>query len=343
MGEHVLTRASRATPRTLIVDCGSSGTRGKFYCGNAHGGVLVTPWTTAEGEVTLPGLAEVVEEGEAAVRHFLDRLASSLTPAGVITGKVVLGATGGMRDAMGCGSVTLAMLEAFALALAARTELGGLASFKLLTGAEEAVCEHAAVKYMAQKLSIDGASRIGMFSSGGATSQVAYYPDAGAAGVQVFSLLTNIKEANSIMLERGVNGSGIDAVLEFLDQRFEREVSRCGMPGQMHGTFGAIELLGMVGEEAGIAHCLISASDAVEAIATCLAAWKRKAQAVDMKAAGWGVRQLLSGPTALLALRLLSHLHPGAGVYFANWWRLPAGERCKPSWPLGLYLRSEGA
>merc|ERR1712039_367766 len=95
----------------------------------------------------------------------------------------------------------------------------------------------------------------------------------------------------------------------------------------------------MAAEDAGIAHKLITKADAEKAFSEALEAWKRDANGNGINAAGcWSWRQMAAGCMAILALRLMSLLHPTSQLYFANNWKVSAEETMKAAWPLGVYL-----
>eukprot|EP00937_MAST-01D_sp_MAST-1D-sp2_P006519 g6519.t1 len=275
---------------------------------------------------------------------------------------VYIGATAGLRNALQKGVVTHRQLAEFEEL--ARGALGERARFAVVSGETEAAMELRAVEYCARRsgaLGDDGGGTpLGLMSSGGMSSQLVFSPprlardsgsDGGGGGTRALSLPTSLKqEGNRRCLQEGLE-PGLAAYDSYLHGIVASASARLGSAagGQreptgagagLRGTFVMIEVLGSVGERAGIARRVMSARAATEALDAYLARWRQAAAsetAADVAQRTW--KSVVPATSALQARRLLQLLHPEeARVYFSRTFEIAEGHVLKPSWTLGYAL-----
>jgi len=323
----------------LVLDCGSGSSRGSFYSIKEDGSLNEIPFPHKMDPIHV-----VIGDGAASTSKFLDQLATSIDGTGAKPISVIFGVTGGLREALRLKKTTIDHVHAFEKALSEHDSFkGGVGVFKMLSGEDEAHFEHKAVNYMAKQVMPDLSQPVGLISSGGTSSQVVYF-DAStgllpSTETKQLSILTNFKQQQLKLLEVGVD-EGLKSLDKFLEDLIDRTLPH--LVGQLRGIFCCIETVGQIGEHTGIGHKLVSKDAAVEAFTACLAAFREKSIGVDPKAAGWTFKDTFRGCMPILALRLLSLLHPSAQLYFADVWKLSSDRTMQAVVPLGLYLESRG-
>ena len=169
---------------------------------------------------------------------------------------VLVGATAGVRSALEANSINQTSIAALESTVKAEGGLnGGTASFKLISGDEEAAMELVAARHCLLGSSKEGAALVassegkgrggvGLLSSGGASSQVAFVQKNGK-DVRTISLPTHIKKANAACLEKGV-APGIAEYRSYLASLVaDLKATECFV-GKLKGTFVCIEVLSRV-------------------------------------------------------------------------------------------------
>merc|ERR1719401_572854 len=211
----------------------------------------------------------------------------------------------------------------------------------MLSGLDEANLEHKAVSYMAKQVMPTLSHPVSLISSGGTSSQVVFFdtsPDSPTPSeTKQFSLVTNFKQQQLKIIEVGVE-EGLASLDQYLEDLIIRQVP--DLIGQLRGIFCCIETMGQIGEVTDIGHKLVSKEAAVEAFTACLTEYREKVKGIDPKAAGWTYKDTFRGSMPILALRLLSLLHPSAQLYFADTWKLSPDRTMQAVVPLGLFLES---
>lgn len=316
----------------FIVDCGSGGSRVEKFVAGAAGKVRLA----AKGRVDAAALHKVIAKGEEAQRSWLAALAEEISDDP--STPILIGGTGGVREAIASGAITPAARRGFEQLVAER--FGSRARFVVVEGTEEASDELAAVRYIVQeKWGRSGAvaeSQVSLISSGGMSSQLVY-----GSPARSLSLPTQIKTGNRLALERGVE-AGLAAFDEAVAATVAAEPALAG--AALSGTFVAIELLAQAGDNAGIARRLISAEDAAAALREHLAHFKAAAGAAsEEERRDWNWKDVAPGTYTTLALRLIGLMEPQTQLYFCRQFELADGRTLKPAWPLGWYLNSRRA
>jgi len=370
-----------------IVDCGSGYTRVKIFSESPQGivtqssGGRVVRRTTASGR-QMPPLHTVLTQEDHEVAKWVSALREVLEAEAIVAEcggeavDVLVGATAGVRSALDeAKTVNPASVGALRSALEASGGLhGGRASFKLLTGEEEAALELVAARHCLEGSSDAGAALVaasecggrggvGLLSSGGASSQLAF-TERGGQTVRALSLPTHIKKYNKACLEKGVK-QGLAEYEEHLASLVSQLKATECFVGKLKGTFVAIEMnAGYAGRLAGINGQPMTAAEATAALEAALSAW-----AVDIAAreaalgsasssaalsvasnatGGGGIPRPLTwydmcfGVSAAAALMMVRDLlHPTkAQVVFNRVFDQKAGGSLQPSWSLGCYLES---
>jgi hypothetical protein len=130
-----------------VVDCGSGSTRFSQYSVHTAGDGYVHEDRYQPSGV-LPTLVSALSGGLAAIQRWVALLKSIVDDDGENGMPVIVGATAGVRTALDEGIISDAQIKEFEQALA--EHFGDCASFRLLTGEEEAECELFAVRYIAR-------------------------------------------------------------------------------------------------------------------------------------------------------------------------------------------------
>ena len=375
------TEADEPSPVMAIVDCGSGYTRVKLYERSAaDGSVLqsssgrVVRRTTASGR-TMPPLHSLLASGGdvagwvEALREVLEAEAKLGDQRGGTDRKinVLVGATAGVRSAIEAETVTEASLATAAAAIRAAGGLnGGSASFRLLSGDEEAAMELAAARHclfgssdegkaLVTRSEQPGRGGVGLLSSGGASSQLAFV-EKDQATVRTMSLPTHVKKGNSLCLEKGVVAGLREYQAQLAALVDELREAECFV-GKLKGTFVSIEMnASYAGRIAGINGRAMTAAEATVALEASLAArvaevqareeaLKRAAKegadsppAGDLKPLTWSDMCYCTATAAdLMMVRDL--LHPTKATVIHNRvFDQKAGGSLQPSWSLGCYL-----
>lgn len=321
--------------RVLLLDCGSGSTRGSFYFIEDDGSLNAEHLPNK-----LDPIHTVIIDGPESIKTFLDKLVVMIAKSGKRPVSVILGACGGLRHAIAAGEITPEMVTSFRCSLQSHEGLHGTGILRELTGEDEAYLEHKAVQYMASKVLPSLSQPVGLFGSGGTSTQVVYFPngsDASSETSQRFSLHTNFKQQQLKIIEVGVE-EGLASLDKYLEELLASSVPE--LIGKLKGVFCCIETMGQIGEIVGIGHKLVSKKEAVDACTACLEEYKLKTKSVDPKAEGWTYKETFRGAMPILALRLLSLLGESAQLYFADTWKLPSGRTMQAVVPVGLYLES---
>lgn len=281
--------------------------------------------------------------------------------------KIVIGTTGGLRKAIGEGKVQLTQVKAFEAALEA--EFNGRARLEQLTGSEEAELELIAVQYIARhalpglRPVFGGGTKynedVGVLSSGGASSQVAYFPhqpDEDAASnkpihPKFLSLNTNLLDA----MEAARKNGRLSALAQTEDSLW-KNIAAAGAPlGKLRGTFVVIELAGSIGKEAGLADRLVPKREAVQLLTqhlesiqrlagkdlkTMMAAEREGKIKPGRRAESIGFFQEARAPLTLIALGLLDLFSPTSWFFCATSFQVGSEENVlRAQWPLGFFLK----
>ena len=327
----------------LIVDCGSGFTRaavffsdsGGIYSLEAHcyAGRQHEPWRQCR-------IVDALVEGGSTLREWVAGLQALRGLTGCTT--TIVGATGGLRQAVIDGKVTLAMLSALSRLL---HELVPGATYRGLSGDEEAQLELTSVQYVARTLPLTVVRPFGMISAGGMTSQVGWH-EAGAASPSFLSVTTGLNDAAKALREQAAQPA--DArLLEPFDSRLADAVRATGRCGTLRGTFVVIEMVGGMGSATEYDGCFAALA---QQIGGRLVTKAELAGALRCHLDGW---QAKGGPMAhrndaycgLLPaglLRLLALTDDAATFYVCRAFEVAPGEFLKPSWALGLFVTMYG-
>ena len=247
-----------------VVDCGSGYTRVKIFSEGSNGvvkqssGGRIVRRSTASGR-QMPPLHSVLTATDGDVEAWVDALREVLQAeafAGECAAEsidVLVGATAGVRSALEeSKTVRLEDVSALAAIICSRGGLnGGTAKFQLLSGQDEAALELVSARHCLEGSSDEGAALVaasevvgkggvGLLSSGGASSQVAFVGKDGKS-VRALSLPTHIKKGNSMCLEKGAV-RGITEYESYLESLVaDLKATECFV-GKLKGTFVAIEV-----------------------------------------------------------------------------------------------------
>jgi hypothetical protein len=189
--------------------------------------------------------------------------------------KVIVGTTGGLRQALEVGTVTERSVEILREEMA--KAFGSKGELRNLSGPAEAEMECVAVQYCSAKVlptsrpQFGGGKRrignVGMLSGGGMSSQLAYEsraPDGtpSEGGKAEFkSIQTDLLGAID-----GIRSGELVSGLRAFEQRLWAQLKHADLP-KLSGTFVCVELVGSIGKEAGIGDRLVPKREAVQALA----------------------------------------------------------------------------
>eukprot|EP01052_Picozoa_sp_SAG31_P014753 SAG31_NODE_927_length_10930_cov_15.134983_7_plen_416_part_00 len=297
---------------------------------------------------------------------------------------IIIGATGGLRKALDEGAVRPEQIHAFKSALEATFQ--GRAKLQLLTGAQEAQLELTAVRYIGRHAlppfapqfgggtSKVDPSELGVLSSGGASSQLAYHPH-----LQTAAAASVTREKNQNIAPASQNDSaetayisiptdllgamnqarqyGLEPAMASIEDRLWADIAALGGPlGKLRGIYIVIELAGSICKEAGLADRLVPKREAVSLLVQHLESLRRvagkdlKVRMAEELADGstrkpWSEQQSISwyqearAPLTLLTLSLLDLFSPTAWFYCATSFSVGAANNIlRAQWPLGLFL-----
>ena len=136
------------------------------------------------------------------------------------------------------------------------------------------------------------------------------------------------------------DSTGLSSFGEYLGGVVSQAAGDAG-GAKLEGIFVLIEVLGSVGERAGIARRALSARAASAALDEFLARWLEEAALQPAEeVARWNWKNVVPATSALQARRLLDLLDPEATVFFSRTFVLGEGHVLKPSWTLGYALSS---
>jgi hypothetical protein len=281
----------------------------------------------------LQQLVEIVE-------HVLpddDDVCSSGATTTSTTQKVLIGATGGVRDLISSGDITATELDIFRNLLT-MTNLPFEASLRILSGEEEATYEFLSAEYCAKQCGYyagnshdteDSSSNLlGLLSSGGMSSQL--FVNGGA-----HCLETQIKTGNKWGLEHGMEQGMV-----LYSNHVEKAIA--DIPEAFGGTgvfFVAIEMLAAVGEKAGIGGIVMSVTEAMDALATFIQKEVEHDQELgDDYERTW--RTYVHVMSGIVGKSILAKLHPESTIMFLREFKIRDGHILKPSWPLGCAIET---
>ena len=136
----------------------------------------------------------------------------------------------------------------------------------------------------------------------------------------------------------------LDEICDMILEKTVGSSSSAAEPKRLlNGTFAFIEILGAVGERAGIDNKLITVDEASVAIDSYLKAWVAET-GVD-HSPDWTWKNVVYGTSATQAKKLLSVISEDSQVVFARDFRLTHKHedvvseiKLMPSWTLGWYL-----
>ena len=136
---------SMGQPTLAIVDCGSGSSRFSLYSIHEDDALLHEDRYVPSG--VIPTLVPTLIAGTEAMQQWCTQLKGIVEEHGNNSDvPVIVGATGGVRNALDEGDVCEEDLDAFQRLLDATFGGGRRATFRLLAGEEEAACELAAVR-----------------------------------------------------------------------------------------------------------------------------------------------------------------------------------------------------
>ena len=255
----LLDRRRRMQPTTaLILDCGSGFTRAAVFTRDADGLIHSCEAHKHAGLDDVWKQRKVVDalvEGGAALREWVASIQTLIDATGCT--RTVVGTTAGLRQAVADGLVTPDMVTAFVALL---RELAPSATFRLLSGDDEARAELAAVQYAADATLPAAAARpVGMLSGGGMSCQVGWHAR-GCKGPTFLSVTAALNPHSHALYAKCNTEAGLErgcAALDLADTRrlaleafqanLAAEVEATGRRGQLSGTFCCIEMVGSLG------------------------------------------------------------------------------------------------
>jgi len=242
-----------------------------------------------------------------------------------------VGATGGLREAVESARVIQRDIEGFSGSV--RERLGDRATFQILTGEEEAYAELIATRFVAKrKLGLgEGNAPVNFLSCGGMTSQIGY-----GAETKFLSFTTNVKGGNTWALD---NRKDLRTALATYESRVAKAMEAAG-DLKLQGLFVGIEMLGFVGEIAGIEGQILSTNLAKKALATYRNEWLAKNDIPSKDRSEWTWRQVIHPVLATATLQLLSVLDENSQIMFQREFVFDGGHTLVPSWTLGVYLEA---
>ena len=344
-----------------VVDCGSGGTRFETFSKHPGDGLIRVDHRAKLPGVIVKVMATVVPGGECSreLASWFDALdavmketgrrcrcpvsrvfviATSVSnSAGVIGSPVMIGCTAGVRDALRARQITQEQVDGFQVHL--RERFGERAGFHVLEGEQEGLLELGAARYCLTQVLPPGSEidpgEVGVISSGGASSQIVYpKPDGGRP--TALSLETKLKDEGNMRLL----SVGVQYGLKMYDSHLDGVVANValGHSVPLRGNFVAIEILAHVGKRCGIEKRIVSNAEARQSIERYLEEWTPAILDEEKRGELREWRDVMGGPSALQALRLLSLLDPDAKLYFADRFEIAPGQALKPAWGLGWYL-----
>ena len=247
----LLDRRRRMQPTTaLILDCGSGFTRAAVFTRNADGLIHSCEAHKHAGMDDVWKQRKVVDalvEGGAALREWVASIQTLIDATGCT--RTVVGTTAGLRQAVADGLVTPDMVTALVALL---RELAPSATFRLLSGDDEARAELAAVQYAADAtLPATVARPVGMLSGGGMSCQVGWHAR-GCKGPTFLSVTAALNPHSHALYAKCNTEAGLAAdtrrvALEAFQANLAAEVEATGRRGQLSGTFCCIEMVGSLG------------------------------------------------------------------------------------------------
>eukprot|EP00929_Paragymnodinium_shiwhaense_P120729 TRINITY_DN92765_c0_g1_i1.p1 TRINITY_DN92765_c0_g1~~TRINITY_DN92765_c0_g1_i1.p1 ORF type:complete len:480 (-),score=126.00 TRINITY_DN92765_c0_g1_i1:232-1671(-) len=237
------TQAALAQPGSsvvtaAVVDCGSGSTRSIQISEEMDFFGRPSKIQRQKAEWRGEALAEALKD-EAKTEDLLDLLEEKIPD-----GPVLLGATAGLRHALRMGDVSESDLEKFSVSLEER--LGSRASFRVLSGEDEARAEWVATRHVLGKAKADW-NCDGLLSGGGMSCQIAVgkprLEDADAA--DLFSIAHDMLAPGGLVDLAGqerMGGKQMVAGLSVLEVQLNADMA--AMPRDVRGNFALIEWAG---------------------------------------------------------------------------------------------------
>ena len=352
----------------LIVDCGSGFTRAKLFHSKGDEVVVATAADRSGDKWRQRRLVDVLLEGGDVLREWVSGIQDLQSTSGASS--VILGATGGLREAEIEGRVTPTHMSAFRIAL---KELAPGATFRCLSGEEEARAELRATQHVAELVLPPDAPRpLGMLSGGGATAQVAHYHASKGPSREprFLSIVANLNAATTRMVQAADARASLDEFRAHLTD----VVEATGLKGKLGGgTFVIIEMPGGLGSRHDyngsfarlserIGQRLLSKSEMAPALRDHIREWERQTPTTLPDTVS--SRYIATLPAQLLGL--LDLFDDSARLYVCREWpahgparsaggsagaaggagagggKSACGEResepIRPDWSLGVYL-----
>ena len=242
-------------------------------------------------------------------------------------------------------------------------ELAPEATFRCLTGEEEARAELRATQHVAELVLPPDAPRpLGMLSGGGVTAQVAHYNTDGPTREPSFlSIVVGLNPATEHMMAAA---DARESLAQFRAQ-LAAQVAATGCKGKLGGgTFVVIEMPGGLGSANDyngsfallaerIGQRLLTKAEVAAALGEHLERWEAEAPTRMPPTKDIGNRYVATLPAELLGL--LDLFDDSARLYVSREWPAPSGgggggggacgetsESVKPDWSLGVYLDASG-
>lgn len=346
---------------TLIVDCGSGFTRAKLFHSAAGGDEVQVATAAGRGgdKWRQRRLVDVLIEGGDSLREWVCGIEDLREFSGAAS--VILGATGGLREAELEGRVTPAHMEAFRALL---SENAPDATFRCLSGEEEAQAELRATQHVAGlAVPADAPRPLGMLSGGGMTAQVAHYATNGPSQPPSFlSVVVGLNPATKRMTE----AEDARASLRDFQRHLASQVEATGCKGKLGGgTFIVIEMPGGLGSRDDyngsfarlaerIGQRLLTKAEVAAALSEHLATWDTELLRTRTLPESVPSRYIATLPAELLGL--LELFDDSARIYVCREWPAATSsstasgsasvfgecytesEPIRPDWSLGVFL-----
>jgi len=245
---------------------------------------------------------------------------------------ILFGATGGVRDLLDTGKITLDTLRTFAAEL--KEVCGAKADFSVLSGEEEARCELVAAQRLFKPTFRNAEfDTFGLVSGGGMSCQFVYT----RGGIDVIkSIRMNTFAAQELLDEEGASNSTIRQI----EKDFNIVMSQAEVPSNLTGAYLATAVQQTVAAVCGFDCQFVLVRDIREIVSAAIPdLLNRSGPAFEGAKAKYGNRiDAMCGVVLVLTVRLrviLSKFSDNALFYFA---REPPEQPMNVEWTVGKFL-----
>uniref|UniRef100_A0A7S2J9L0 Uncharacterized protein n=2 Tax=Haptolina brevifila TaxID=156173 RepID=A0A7S2J9L0_9EUKA len=264
--------------------------------------------------------------------------------------RVILGATGGVRELFESGRIDRSSIDRFIAAL--RDKVGPNVEFSVLSGDMEAQCELLATRFIFGRL-LSSHGQINLLSGGGVSCQFALGQP---ASPELYSVNLPLEEAQQRLQAAAHDRRARTAEEVYASYKKMLESQAWQMtpslPSRFSGTFVGINLHWHVAKYIGCCDALLTVTQMIGLIDECIPGllsrrglgWER---AVDCWAEKAETHWVIGASTSLRLKAILERFEPGSLIYFAT--TLPEGgdsdsgqwrdaHATAVSWPVGKMI-----